>query len=261
MITPETAASLKISRRLRAKETKGAARAFVAALCLAVAFNALAAAQTVRPLIDENVVKAAGKKVSGKIEYYNDSLQPLNVTLEAKSFTVSPTGEISYRPLDGDVHLKLSEMSFRIPPQQSHYVFYQAWAEKLPAWCVLYAAFSGFRQRTPEGFVIQVQLPHTIYLLPKRRLQKAELSIVQAEYLPQTKKVLVRVTNTGDAFGRVLEADVQGPKTKASEGGFPLFPNSERQVEIPWQSAVVPSKVVLRFERFTLETEVQGSPR
>ena len=236
-----------------------AGRSFLAALCLNIALSAVMPAQTVRPLIDENVVKAAGKKASGKIEYYNDSLQPLNVTLEAKSFTVSPTGEISYRALDGDVHLKLSEMSFRIPPRQSHYVFYQAWSEKLPAWCVLYAAFSGFRQRTPEGFMIQVQLPHTIYLLPKRRLQKGNLSIVRAEYLPQAKKVVVRVANSGDTFGRVLETDVQGRKMKATQGGFPIFPNSERQVEIPWQAASVPSKVVLHFDRFTMETEVQGA--
>ena len=236
-----------------------AGRSLVAALFLTIVLSAVLPAQTVRPLIDENLVKAAGRKASGKIEYYNDSLQPLNVTLEAKSFTVSPPGDISYRPLDGDVHLKLSEMSFRIPPRQSHYVFYQAWSDKLPAWCVLYAAFSGFRERTPEGFMIQVQLPHTIYLLPKRRLQKAELSIVRAEYLPQTKKVVVRVANSGDTFGRVLEADVQGRKTKATQGGFPLFPNSERQVEIPWQAASVPGKVVLHFDRFTIETEVQGA--
>jgi hypothetical protein len=245
--------------RPRAGKWSTAGRSLLGALCLNIALSAVLPAQTVRPLIDENVVKAAGRKASAKIEYYNDSLQPLNVTLEAKSFTVLPTGDISYRPLDGDIHLKLSEMSFRIPPRQSHYVFYQAWSDKLPAWYVLYAAFSGFRERTPEGFMIQVQLPHTIYLLPKRRLQKAELSIVRAEYLPQAKKVVVRVANSGDAFGRVLEADVQGRKTKATQGGFPLFPNSERQVEIPWQAASVPSKVVLHFDRFTMETEVQGA--
>jgi hypothetical protein len=244
--------------RARAGKRSTAGRSLIAALCLTIASSAVGQAQTVRPLIDENVVKAAGRKASGKIEYYNDSLQPLNVTLEAKSFTVSSTGEISYRSLDGDIHLKLSEMSFRIPPRQSHYVFYQAWSDKLPVWCVLYAAFSGFRERTPEGFMIQVQLPHTIYLLPKQRLQKAQLSIVRAEYLPQGKKVVVRVENSGDAFGRVLEADVQGRKTRATQGGFPLFPNSERQVEIPWQAASVPSKVVLHFDRFTMETEVQG---
>jgi hypothetical protein len=245
--------------RVRAGRWSTAERSWLAAFCLTFILSAVVQAQTVRPLIDENVVKAAGRKASGKIEYYNDSLQPLNVTLEAKSFTVSSTGEISYRPLDGDIHLKLSEMSFRIPPRQSHYVFYQAWSDKLPAWCVLYAAFSGFRERTPEGFMIQVQLPHTIYLLPKRRLQKAELSIVRAHYLPQSKKVVVRVANSGDAFGRVLEADVQGRKARASQGGFPLFPNSERQVEIPWQAASMPSKVVLHFDRFTLETEIHGA--
>lgn len=231
----------------------------LAAACLAILVCGTLPAQTVRPLIDENVVKAAGKKASGRIEYYNDSLQPLNVTLEARSFTVSASGAISYRPLDSDIHLNLSEMSFRIPPRQSHYVFYRAWSDKLPAWCVLYAAFSGFRQRTPEGFMIQVQLPHTIYLLPRQRLKKGELSIVRAQYVPQTKKVVVRVANSGEAFGRVLQADVQGSRTKASQGGFPLFPKSERQVEIPWPSAALPSKVVLRFDRFTMEAAVQGA--
>ena len=231
----------------------------LAAFCLASFGSSSLLAQTVRPLIDENVVKAPGKKASGRIEYYNDSLQPLTVTLEAMSFTVSSTGNISYRPLDSDIHLNLSEMSFRIPPRQSHYVFYRAWSDKLPAWCVLYAAFSGFRQRTPEGFMIQVQLPHTIYLLPKKRLKKGELSIVRAQYMPRTRKVVVRVANSGAAFGRVLETDVQGSRTKASEGGFPLFPNSERQVEIRWQSAALPSKVVLHFDGFTMEAAVQGA--
>jgi hypothetical protein len=248
-----------VSQAKAEKRWRGAGGGLVAALALAIGLSAALPAQTVRPLIDENVVKSPGKKASGKIEYYNDSLQPLNVTLEARSFTVSDTGNISYRPLDSGIHLKLSEMSFRVPPRQSHYVFYQAWSDKLPAWCVLYAAFSGFRQRTPEGFMIQVQLPHTIYLLPKRRLQKAELKIVRAQYQPQTKKLVIRVANSGDAFGRVLETDVQGRKAKASESGFPLFPNSERQVEIPWQSASVPSRVVLHFDRFTMETEVQSA--
>lgn len=238
---------------------KAARPMLLAAACLAFFGSAILRAQTVRPLIDENVVKAPGKKASGRIEYYNDSLQPLNVTLEAKSFAVSDTGNISYRPLDSGIHLDVSQMSFRIPPRQSHYVFYRAWSEKLPAWCVLYAAFSGFRQRTPEGFMIQVQLPHTIYLLPRQRLQKGELSIVRAQYVPQTKKVVIRVANSGGSFGRVLEADVQGSRTKASQGGFPLFPQSERQVEIPWPAAGLPGKVVLHFDRFTMEAAVHGA--
>src|SRR6266536_2469949 len=36
----------------------------------------------------------------GRVEYVNDSLTPLNVVLEHKSFSVSETGATRYRPLD-----------------------------------------------------------------------------------------------------------------------------------------------------------------
>lgn len=213
--------------------------------------------QTVRPLIDENVVGRPGQRSSGKIEYFNDSLQTLYVVLEAKSFTVSETGDLSYRTLDHDIHLKLSAMSFKIPPRQNYYIFYEASADKLPAWFVIYAAFSGFRERTPQGFQIQVQLPHTIYLLPKRTLQKAELSIVKADYLPETKRVVLRVANSGDAFGRVLEANVKGGKNTVTQGGFPIFPNSQREVEMPWDSPSEPRTLRLRLDRFSLERDIR----
>ncbi len=216
----------------------------------------LCLAQTVRPLVDENVVKAPGKPAKGKIEYSNDSLQPLNVVLEAKSFSVSETGEISYHPLDPGIQLKLSTMSFRLLPQQSYTVFYEASADKIPAWFVVYASFSGFRERTAQGLRIQVQLPHTIYLLPKQSLQKNDLTVVTSEYLAKDKKVLVKIRNAGNAFGRVLEADLSTGRTESTQGGFPLFPQSERQVEIPWTAGVTPSKLVLRLEHFTLEHPV-----
>jgi hypothetical protein len=187
-----------------------------AGLCLAICLSAALPAQTVRPLIDENIVKAPGKKASGKIEYYNDSLQPLDVTLEARSFTVSDTGTISYRPLDGDIHLKLSEMSFRIPPRQSHYVFYRAWSDKLPAWCVLYAAFSGFHQRTPEGFMIQVQLPHTIYLLPKQRLE----------------------TGSGVCWKRMCKVG----RARPAKAGFRYFPTANDRWKFPGSRRACPAK-------------------
>lgn len=214
------------------------------------------AAQTVRPLIDENVVKGSGRLAKGKIEYTNDSLQQLNVVLEAKSFSVSVTGEISYRPLDGGVQLKLSAMSFHLQPQQSYTVYYEASADKVPAWFVVYASFSGFHERTAQGFRIQVQLPHTIYLLPKQPIQKDELTVVASEYLARDKKVLVKVRNAGSAFGRVLESDVSNGRTQDTQGGFPLFPLSDRQVEIPWTADVNPTKIVLHLEHFTLEQSV-----
>jgi hypothetical protein len=216
----------------------------------------LCSAQTVRPLIDENVVRGPGKPAKGRIEYFNDSLQPLNIVLESKSFSVSETGEISYRPLDSGVQLKLSTMSFRLPPQQSYAVFYEASADTVPAWFVIYASFSGFRERTAQGLRVQVQLPHTIYLLPKQAIQKNELTVVAAEYVPGDNKVLVKVRNAGNAFGRVLESNVSNGGARTTQGGFPLFPQSERQIEVPWTAGVNPSKLVLRLEHFTLEHSV-----
>jgi hypothetical protein len=215
--------------------------------------------QTVQPLIDENIAKGPGKTVSGKIEYINDSTQPLTVILEPKSFTVSETGELSYRALDEGIHAKFSTMSFRIAPKQNFFVFYEASAEKLPSWFVVYATFAGFRERTQEGFRIQIQLPHTIYLLPKREVQEEELVVRAAEYRASDKKVVVRVENTGPAFGRILEADVTSIKDRATQGGFPVFPFSQRQVEIPWEGGGSPAKLQLRLARFKLEQGVTSA--
>jgi hypothetical protein len=227
------------------------------AACLLVFVSMMPAlGQTVRPLIDENVVKGPGKSASGKIEYYNDSLQTLNVTLEAKSFTVSDTGELSYRPLDDAIHVKFSEMSFRVQPKQNYFIYYQAYADKLPSWFVVYATFGGFKEKTEQGFRIQVQLPHTIYLLPKQDVEKDELVVKVAEYRPAEKKIIVRVENAGPSFGRVLEAEVGSAREKSTQGGFPVFPFSQRQVEIPWEAASEPTKLQLRLAHFKLEQGV-----
>jgi hypothetical protein len=230
----------------------------MAGAVLFIAVAQLGSAQTVRPLIDENRVSAPGKVAKGRIEYYNDSLDSLFVTLEAKSFSVSETGELSYRPLDNKIHLKLSSMSFRVPPQQSFYVFYEASADEIPAWFVVYGTFSGFKARTQEGFKIQIQLPHTIYILPKREVEKSELTITRAEFNPTTKKVLLRVQNSGPAFGRVLETDITSGKNQIAQDGFPVFPNAPRQIEIAWPSDDVPSKLKIQLENFSLEHQVQS---
>ncbi len=230
------------------------------AVCLFVFLSVMPVlGQTVRPLIDENVVKGPGKSASGRIEYYNDSLQPLTVTLEAKSFTVSDTGTMSYRPIDDAIHVKFSEISFRVEPKQNYFVFYQAYADKLPSWFVVYATFGGYKEKTVEGFRIQVRLPHTIYLLPKQDVQKQELVVKVAEYRPAEKKVIVRVENAGPSFGRVLEAEVSSAKDKSTQGGFPVFPFSQRQVEIPWEAASDPAKLQLHLAHFKVEQGVTSA--
>src|SRR3954452_17377857 len=180
-------------------------------------------AQTVRPLIDE-----LGNPGKGRIEYVNDSLTPLNVVLQAKSFSVDEQGQISYRPLDDGIHLKLSTTSFRIQPQQTYYVFYEASANAAPSWFVIYALFSGFQFRTREGMSVQLQLPHTVYLLPKQGLEKSEVHISEAKYERAAKQVVLEVENTGDNFGRVLQTQIGYSHKKEEAPGFPIFPHSRR---------------------------------
>src|SRR6266576_6134836 len=187
----------------------GKARRLLASGLLLLAMSAVAGAQTVRPLINE-----LSNPAKGRVEYVNDSLTPLNVVLEAKSFTVSETGEIAYRPLDADVHLKLSATSFRIQPQQTYYVFYEASAPQSPSWFVIYASFSGFAFRTSQGMNVRLQLPHTVYLLPKQQVEKPEVRIERAELSATENKVVLEVENTGNNFGRVLQTQLVYSKKK-----------------------------------------------
>jgi len=220
-------------------------------LCL---MAASISAQTVKPVIAE-----LGNPAKGRIEYYNDSLTPLNVVLEPKSFTVSETGEISYRPLDSTIHLKLSTTSFRIPPQQSYYVFYEADADAAPGWFVIYAAFSGFPFRTQQGMNIRLELPHTVYLLPKKSLGKSEVLVDRLEFKPAEKKLIVEVENTSETFGRVQQTIVDFGKKKQEAPGFPIFPHGKRIMEIPLEGNETPTSVVLQFQDFKVEEKLQAS--
>jgi hypothetical protein len=211
-------------------------------------------AQTVRPVISE-----LGNPAKGRIEYYNDSLTPLNVVLEAKSFTVSEKGELTYRPLDETIHLKLSTTSFRIPPQQSYYVFYEANTSAAPGWFVIYAAFSGFPFRTQQGMNIRLELPHTVYLLPKGSLGKSDVVVDQLEFKPAEKKLIVGVENTGNSFGRVEETVVMFGKKKHEAPGFPVFPHKRRIMEIALEEGETPSSVVLQFQNFKVEETLRTS--
>ena len=229
----------------------------VAAAVLSICgLSASLSAQTVRPLINE--LKNPAK---GEVEYVNDSLTPLNVVLEMKSFTVSETGELSYRPLDSNIHVKLSATSFRIQPQQTYYVFYEASSTQSPAWFVIYANFSGFPFRTAQGMNVRLELPHTVYLLPKESVKKEDIRFDRAEVNAAQNKVLIEVENTGDNFGRILETQLIYNKKKQEAPGFPVFPHSKRILEIPLDTKVeggnVPSSVEIEFQNFKVEQNLQ----
>ena len=219
------------------------------AVALVVLFGHGAEAQTVRPLIDE-----MGNPAKGRIEYVNDSLTPLNVVLQPKSFSVSEEGEISYRPLDSNVHLKLSATSFRIQPQQTYYVFYEASSDAIPCWFVVYALFSGFPFRTQQGMSVQLQLPHTVYLLPKQSVEKSEVHINRADFDRENKRILLEVENTGSNFGRVLQTQLSYSHKKQETPGFPIFPHSRRMIAVPVEDGGdVPDGLTLHFQNFKVE--------
>jgi len=234
----------------------GTACRFLAGPLLLLAITTGALAQTVRPLINE-----LSNPAKGRVEYVNDSLTPLNVVLEAKSFTVSETGEITYRALDPDIHLKLSTTSFRIQPQQTYYAFYEASSPQSPSWFVIYAAFSGFPFRTAQGMNVRLELPHTVYLLPKQSVQKPEVRIARAELSPAENKVILEVENTGSNFGRILQTQLVYSKKKQDAPGFPIFPHSKRILEVPLEQKAegenVPIEVALQFQNFKVEEKLQ----
>ena len=225
-------------------------------MTLLLLFSSGALGQTVRPLINE-----LNNPAKGRVEYVNDGLIPLNVVLEAKSFSVSESGEISYRPLDANIHLRLSTTSFRIQPKQTYYVFYEASSDQSPTWFVIYAAFSGFSFRTAQGMNVRLELPHTVYLLPKQSAEKSEVHIARAELKRSEQKVVLEVENTGANFGRVLETQLVYAHRKQEAPGFPLFPHSKRILEVPLddkaQADNLPLEVLLQLKDFKVQQKFE----
>lgn len=206
-----------------------------------------ASAQTVRPVVVEHY----SKKVKSKFELVNDGLKPLNVVLEAKSFDVTETGEAIYRPLDPRVHLRLSAMSVRIPAQQSRVIFFEAEADTTPAWFVITSTFSGLPRRS--GLEVEVELPHTVYLVQKEPLRREDVMIRTAVFSSSEEWVLVEIENLGPRLGRALRIEATSKSERQPYPSFPLLPHGRRQILIPWDSPLPPERLTIRFQGFTLD--------
>ncbi len=205
-------------------------------------------AQTVRPAVVEFPGQARGK-----FELVNETLFPMTVVLEPRGFRVEPSGDLIEEPLDTTrVQVKISAMSFRIPPREAYTIFYEATATSFPAWFLISSTLTG--ARTQAGLNVRIELPHVVYMLQSQPLRKAEVAVRAFEFDSSTKRVRVELENTGASLGRVLSSEVSTAGGKPVPGGaFPLFPHSRRAVEIPWSDSGTPEKVVLRFANFTLE--------
>lgn len=215
---------------------------------LALLLAAPLGAQTVRPAVVEFMEVARGR-----FELVNETVFPMTVVLEPRGFHVDSAGALFDEPLDTTkVKLRLSAMSFRIPPLQSYTVFYEASSTQLPAWFQVISTMSG--ARTSNGINVRIELPHVIYLLQKQPLRRGDVAIRSFDFDSTGKRAVVELENTSDALGRVLMSEVSGSGRGSSPGGgFPLFPQSRRRVEIPWSAESGPDRLLLRFANFTLE--------
>jgi hypothetical protein len=211
-------------------------------------------AQSVSPPIAEYQERARAS-----YQLHNASIFPITVVLEVRGFSISETGDVIDVPLDTSrIHVKLSEMSFRLPPRGSRTVFYEATSDSLPAWFNILSALSG--ARTESGLSVRILLPHVVYLNQKRPLRREEVAIRAFEFDPRAGKARVQLENLGPNLGRVYQLTVAaGRTTSQPAGGFPLMPRSRRWSEVSWEATTPPSRLTLRFSRFTIDTALTPS--
>jgi hypothetical protein len=218
-------------------------------------FPVSAAAQSVSPPIAEYQERARSS-----FQLHNASIFPITAVLEVRGFRITEQGEVIDIPLDTSrIQVKLSEMSFRIPPRGSRTVFYEASGDSLPAWFNILSALTG--TKTANGLNVRILLPHVVYLNQKQPLRKEEVAIRQFEFDRLTGKVRVKLENLGPRLGRVYQLNVANRgNSPQSAGGFPLMPHSRRWVDLDWQLAEGPNRLVLRFSRFTIDTLLTPVP-
>lgn len=203
-------------------------------------------AQSIQPIISEYTGQAEGKFL-----VTNDTLTPMAVVLDPKSFRIGEDGRGTFRSLDSTVHLSLSSSSFRLAPKQSFYVFYKAKVEAAPAWFTIYAAFtplnSGARMK------VRVLLPHTVYLYQKSPAQQKDFVVSDASFDAQKGTVSFDVDNFGGALVRVQSVHASVGKTEVDAAGFPLLPGARRHVEFAWKKEGSPDALSIQFPRFDLK--------
>lgn len=227
-------------------------RTVFAGLLLFLALGSASRAQTISPVIVEYKEKA-----QGKFEVHNDSVLPLNVVLEPRSFSVDEKGDPSFRALDAHIQVKLSAMSFRLPPRQTYTVFYEVTSSQKPSWLTIYAVVTG--AITPEGIKLAIELPHTVYLLPKKSLDAASVHFVRASASADRRSIEAELENSGAEFARVLEVEVAGASGKKSYPGFPLFPGQKRILQLEWDRKEKPGHLILKFANFRVEEPVRSA--
>lgn len=218
---------------------------------LVVIFCGSLLAQSVQPVIVEYKGKA-----DGKLALTNNTLSPMVVVLEPKSFSITPEGKGVFRNLDSDIHVELSAMSVRLQPKQTYYVFYKATADKLPAWFTVYATFSSPQHST--GLDVRLMLPHTVYLYQKQPLTETDVKVNHLAYDPGTRRLTCEIENDSAGLARVQLVRAVGDHASNELAGFPLLPGGSRDIEMDWKESAPPGEIDFRFEHFNLKRAVSA---
>ena len=114
-------------------------------------------------------------------------------------------------PLDTTkVRVKLSAMSFRIPPRQTYTVFYEATADSVPAWFNIVSAMTG--AKTENGLNVRILLPHVVYLNQKAPLRKEQVVVRAVEVDTAAGKLRLQLQNLGPNLGPGAAGDGLGWK-------------------------------------------------
>ncbi len=228
------------------------ARKVLVSICLMTGFLLtvpIVKSQTISPVIVEYRDKA-----KSSLQIRNDQLIPLDVILEPHSFTVDREGEPHYGPLDPQVHLKLSAMSFRLAPQQTYTVFYEATADRLPVWFTIYATVTAaVPSLSQSGVKVAYQIPHTVYLLDRSALPKEAIQCIHSGLSGADHAFELEISNSSRQFARVQEVEVRSSSDKKTYPGFPFFPGSSRVMRLNWDGKGNPERVILKFEHFHVE--------
>ncbi len=223
--------------------------------CVTLAAASTAAGQTIRPIVSEY-----GTEARGRLELVNNGDRPLDAVLETIGFAVDEAGQVRDVPMPGDITVRLSTTSIRLPPKQTRYVDYEASAGPRPAWFAILARFSGYARPTDSGIQIQLEMPHYVYLLPRASWTADQIVVRSSGVNPETGALVLLIENAGPFFGRISDVEVRGDDRKASGAGFPLFPGAVRRLEVPWTEGETPRSVAVRSRQFSFERPLQVVP-
>jgi len=214
-------------------------------------FSPAAFSQTISPVIVEYQTKP-GSKARGSFDVKNNGLLPFSVVLEPMSFSVDGDGQPRYRKLDPNVRLRCSTTSFRVAPNQTYTVYYEADTEQLPAWFTVYVTIA-VGKVNQEGIQMALRLPHTIYLLSNKKFDRDAVRVLQTQVRSTEKKISLELKNQGDQFARVREIKLESRVGSSTYGGFPFFPGQSRTVELDWDKKASPDQISLKFANFSLK--------